>query len=260
MSDLQENLLALDARLERVQRLAKAVVLAVGRARSTAKAGELADIPKVLAAIGQRLAEVGAQAEDLPAQWNFEAVSYLSDGRFLQDLKEAAGKSDLRIFERDGQIYCFPLLLRIEPGELGVKIGRKMERRINPDGLVQLLARAQKAPQRFREDQFLGLLYRAWRRLAGGGWSGTGSGPVMALSDIYETLTLFPGTEYLAEEFARDLLLLDRKPELRTRDGCRFELPASTLGKGKTRRIVAYDEGGSEHVYIGLRFHKERPA
>ncbi|MGH7079883.1 MAG: hypothetical protein ACREFU_17530, partial [Acetobacteraceae bacterium] len=171
MSDLQENLLALDARLERVQRLAKAVVLAVGRARSTAKAGELADIPKVLAAIGQRLAEVGAQAEDLPAQWNFEAVSYLSDGRFLQDLKEAAGKSDLRIFERDGQIYCFPLLLRIEPGELGVKIGRKMERRINPDGLVQLLARAQKAPQRFREDQFLGLLYRAWRRLAGGGWS-----------------------------------------------------------------------------------------
>ncbi|MGH7068989.1 MAG: hypothetical protein ACREFO_03110 [Acetobacteraceae bacterium] len=259
MSDLEESLLGLDARLEKIQKLAKAAALAVARARSTTKTGDLADIPKALAAIDQRMAEARGQAEGLPAQWDFDAAAYLSDGRFLEDLKEEAANANLRIFERDGRIYCFPLLLRIEPKELGVKIGKKVERRVNPAGLVQLLVRAQKAPLLFNEAQFLNLLYRAWRHLAGGGWSGAGPGPVVALSDIHETLTLFPGTEYPAEEFARDLLLLDRKPDLLTKDGCRFELPASTLGKGKTRRIVAYDEQGGEHVYIGLRFVRRRP-
>lgn len=254
VSDLQASLRSLDERLERIQKLAKAAVSAVSRARNTVKTGELAEIPKALAAIGQRVAEARNQAEDLPEQWSFDAATYLADGRFLGDLKAAAAKANLRIFEQDGRIYCFPLLLRIESRELGVRIGRKVEHRINPDGLVQLLARAQKAPQRLREQQFLHLLYQTWRRLAGRGWSGTGAGPVIPLSDIHETLTLFPETEYPAEEFARDLLLLDRKPELSTRDGCRFELPASTLGKGKTKRIIAYDEEGREHVYIGLRF------
>ncbi|MGH7102578.1 MAG: hypothetical protein ACREFJ_09280 [Acetobacteraceae bacterium] len=239
-----------------MQKLAKAVVLALARARTTVKTGELAEIPRALATIVQRVAEAHGQAEDLPAQWNFDAVRYLSDGRFLEDLRAAAENADLRIFERDGRIYCFPLLLRIEPKELGVRIAKKVERRINPSGLVQLIARAQKAPQRFREEQFLNLLYHVWRRLAGSGWSGAGIGPPVAVVDIHETLTLFPGTAYPIEEFARDLLLLDRKPHLLTKDGCGFELPASTGSKGKTRRIIAYDERGVEHVYIGLRFKK----
>ncbi len=254
VSDLQESLLGLEARLEKIQKLGKALVSAVTRARNAVRTGELSEIPRALAAIGQRMAEAHAEAEDLPAQWNFDAVAYLSDRRFVEDLKEAAAKADLSIFERDGRIYCFPLLLRIEPRELGVRIGGKVERRINPTELVRLLARAQKAPQRFREEQFLNLLYRAWRRLAGSAWSAAGPGPVVALHDIHEMFTLFPGTEYPPEEFARDLLLLDRRPDLRTRDGCRFELPASTLGKGRAKRIIAYDEQGGEHVYIGLRF------
>lgn len=256
MSDLQESLLGLDARLEKVQKLAKAVASAVARARSAVKAGELAEIPKALAAIGLRMADAQAQGEDLPALWDFDPAAYLSDGRFLGDLKKAAEKADLRIFERDGRIYCYPLLLRIEPKELGLRIGKKVEHRINPDRLVQLLGRAQKRPQRLSEQNFLYLLYQAWRRLAGSGWSGAGTGPVVAVADIHETLTLFPGTEYPADEFGRDLLLLDRKPDLLTKDGCQFELPASTLGKGRTKRIIAYDERGVEHVYIGLRFKK----
>ena len=43
MSDLQESLLGLDARLEKVQKLAKAVASAVARARTTVKTGELAE-------------------------------------------------------------------------------------------------------------------------------------------------------------------------------------------------------------------------
>ena len=81
--------------------------------------------------------------------------------------------------------------------------------------------------------------------------------PVVGLADIHEILTLLPGTDYSIEEFARDLLLLDRMPDLRTRDDCRFEFPTSTLSRGRMKRIVAYDERGGERTYLGIRFVKE---
>ncbi len=257
MSDFEERLLSLDAKLDEVQRLGKAMLAAVGRTRAAVKVGRVADIERALGVVSQRFDEAKAAAGALATGWNFDTSAYMADGRFTEDLKKAAAEKGLTLFESDGRIYCFPLLLRVDAGELAVKIGRRLERRIRPSELAGLLARAQKRPQRFREAQFLEMLYRAWRRLVGAAWQGTGSGPVAGLADIHEILTLLPGTDYPIEEFARDLLLLDRRPDLRTRDGCRFEFPASTLSRGRMRRVVAYDERGQERAYIGIRFVKE---
>jgi hypothetical protein len=257
VSDFEVRLASLDAKLDEVQRLGKAVVTAVGRTRAAVKVGRVGDIERALSVVSQRVEEAKAAACALAGGWNFDASAYLADGRFALDLKQAAAEKGLRLFEADGRIYCFPLLLRVDAGELAVKIGRRLERRIRPSELAGLLARAQRRPQRFREAQFLELLYRAWRRLVGAAWRGTGAGPVAGLADLHEILTLLPGTDYPIEEFARDLLLLDRRPDLRTRDGCRFELPASTLSRGRMRRVVAYDEQGRERTYLGIRFVKE---
>jgi hypothetical protein len=67
---------------------------------------------------------------------------------------------------------------------------------------------------------------------------------------------LLPGSDYPIEEFARDLLLLDRRPELRTQDGASFEFSGSTLSKGGMKRVVIFDENGLERVYIAIRFVK----
>ena len=257
MSDFEESLLALDARLEELQKLGKSVVSAIGRTRAAVKVGRATEITKGLGAISQRMAEADGAAQGLSSGWSFDTSSYLGDGRFLDDLKAAAAEEGLSLFEKDGRIYCFPLLLRVDPKEAAVKVGRTIERRLRPSELARLLAAAQKRPQRFREQQFLELLYRAWRRLIGADRREGGAGPVVALADIHETLTLLPGADYPSEEFARDLLLLDRRPDLRTRDGCRFEFPASTLSKGGMKRVVVYDEQGKERAYIGVRFVKE---
>ena len=257
MSDFEERLLTLDAELDAVQKLGRAVVAAIGRTRAAVKVGRVADIGRGLGAVSQRLDEANAAAGALASGWAFDTSAYLADGRFSDDLKKAAAEKGLALFENDGRIYCFPLLLRVDSKEFAVKIGRRLERRIRPSELAGLLARTQKRPQRFREAQFLELLYRAWRRLVDATWRETGSGSVAELADIHEILTLLPGNDYPIEEFARDLLLLDRRPDLRTRDGCRFEFPASTLSRGRMRRVVAYDERGQERVYIGIRFVKE---
>jgi hypothetical protein len=180
-----------------------------------------------------------------------------ADGRFLADLEAAAAEKGLRLFEKNGRIYCFPLLMRIDSKEAAVKIGKTVERRIRPSELVRILTVAQKRPQQFREERFLELLYRTWRLLLPEtNAPAARSGPVISLAEIHETLTLFPGTDYPIEEFTRDLLLLDRKPDLRTRDGSRFEFAASTLSKGQIRRLVVYDEEGGERTYVGVRFVK----
>jgi hypothetical protein len=255
--DLEEQLIALDTQLEEVQRIGKAVVSAIGRTRAAVKVGRLNEITKGLSAISQQIADAQSAGGDLASAWSFDATTYMADGRFLDDLKTAAAEKGLKLFERDGRIYCFPLLLRIDPKEVAVKIGKRLERRVRPSELARLLATLQKRPQRFREVQFLELLHRTWRRLNGVNSPGKATGGVVALADIHETLTLLPGADYPVEEFARDLLLLDRQPDLRTRDGFRFEFPASTLSKGRMRRLAVYDEDGRERTYIGIRFIKE---
>jgi hypothetical protein len=257
VSDFEESLLALDARLEELQKLGKAVVSAIGRTRIAVKVGRATEITRGLGTISQRIEEVNGATHGLENSWSFDTSSYLADGRFLDDLKAAAAEKGLSLFEKDGRVYCFPLLLRVDPKDTAVKIGRTLERRIRPSELARLLATAQKRPQRFREERFLRILYGVWRRMVGTNWGGTGTGPVVALADIHEMLTFLPGADYPVEEFARDLLLLDRRPDLRTPNGCRFELPASTLSKGGMKRVVVYDEQGRERTYIGLRFVKE---
>jgi hypothetical protein len=256
VSDFDESLEALDARLEEIQRRGKAGVSAIVRARAAARLGRTNDIARALDDISRRLSEASEAAGGLADCWRFDTSAYLADGRFLDDLKAAAAETGLNLFEHDGRIYCFPLLVRVDPKANAVKIGKKIERRIRPSALARLLASEQRRPQRFREPQFLELLYRTWRRLAGADWRDTGVGPAVLLTDVHATLTLLPDADYPVEEFARDLLLLDRRPDLRTRDGCRFEFPMGALGRAR-RGLVVYDERGGEHRYIAVRFVRE---
>src|SRR5947209_18342229 len=95
VSDFEESLLALDARLEELQKLGKAVVSAIGRARAAVKVGRATEITKGLGAISQRIAEANGAAHGLASGWSFDTSTYLADGRFLDDLKAAAAEKGL---------------------------------------------------------------------------------------------------------------------------------------------------------------------
>jgi hypothetical protein len=252
-SQIEDELISLDARLEKAQKAAEGLVRGLKRVRRAGRTGHIGDIVRGLGALDDRLVDAQVAARDLSGAWRFDVSAYMADGRFLTDLRAAAAEQKLQMFERDGRIYCFPLLLRIDANQSAVRIGRKVERRVRPSELVRLLAKAQKAPQRFREPLFLDLVWRAYRRLVGREWNGIDPGRVVALIEIHDTLTLLPGSDYPQEEFARDLLLLDRHPELRTRSGERFEFPHGTTTRS-IRPLIVYDEQGAERVYYGVRF------
>ena len=252
-SDFEAELETLDARLESALKAVETLVNGLKRTRRAVRDGNASDIVKGLNGLDARIADAQSAASGVSDAWRFDVSAYIADGRFLADLQRAAGEKQLELFERDGRIYCFPLILRLEPGLSAVRVGRKIERRLRPKALVQILAKTQKSPQRFRDDAFLELVWRTYRRLVGREWSGTGPGRVVALSDIHDTLTLLPGSDYPIEEYARDLLLLDRRPDLRTRTGERFEFPHGTTTKG-IKPLIVYDEQGAQQTYYGVRF------
>jgi hypothetical protein len=252
-SEFEDALAALDARLEQALKAAGGLVNGLKRVRRAARAGQVSEIVKGLEGLDQRISDAQSAGRDLAGAWTFDTPSYLADGRFLADLEAAAAEQNLAMFDRDGRIYCFPLILRIDANQSAVRVGRRIERRIRPSQLVGVLAEAQKRPQRFREEAFLDLIYRTYRRLVGREWNGTDPGRVVPLVDIHDTLTLLPGADYPREEFARDLLLMDRRPDLRSRGGDRFEFPRGTTTKG-VRPLIVYDEQGTERIYYGVRF------
>src|SRR5262249_47987597 len=252
-SEFESELASLDMRLETAQKAAEGLVNALKRVRRAARTGHVSEIAKGLDGLDARVRDAEGAVNGLSGAWQFETSAYMADGQFLADLQAAAAEQNLAMFERDGRIYCFPLLLRIDPNQMAVRVGRKIERRIRPSELVRLLAKVQNAPQRVREQAFLDLIWRTYRRLVGRDWNGSDPGRVIALADVHETLTLLPGADYSPAEFARDLLLLDRRPDLRARGGERFEFPRGTTTKG-IKALIVYDEQGAERVYYGIRF------
>jgi hypothetical protein len=260
---LEQALRDLEGRLASASRAAKSALGELKRAHNGARLGRMRELNRSLSegsAAAKRLAEEMAAA----AAWRFDVEPYLAEGGYLDELLQEADRAGLKLFERDGRIYCFPMLLTLSGKDAAVMIDRKPERRLRPRELIRILSDRQKRPQRFNEQKLLETLFDAYSRLGTRflrNWSqqAPGPGPVVPLLAIYELLTLLPGVErsYPKEEFARDILLLDRRPDLRTRDGRRFALPAATGTKVGGRRLTVIDQQGREKTYVGIRFSKE---
>jgi hypothetical protein len=257
MAEIEAALAALDAKVAEAQKSSDQLSKALKKLRQAAATGHIGDIEKGLSTIAEHGREAEAAARSLAGAWAFDARAYLAAG-YAEELRAEVAGQGVNVFEKDGRLYAFPLIMRIDPRDALVRLGKKPARTIRPKHLAKLLAAAQKRPQRFPEARFLALLYEVYRSIAGAEWRNADRGPAISLAQIHDLLTLLPGADYPPEEFARDLLLLDRQPDLRTKDGAAFEFAGATLSKGSMKRIVVYDEQGNERTYIAVRFLKGR--
>jgi hypothetical protein len=262
-AELEQALAALEQQVEAALKTTQASKTALGKVRLAAKSGALREIDRALAGALASATELGKRLEALQSAWTFDAEAYFADGRFQAELLQAARDAGLQLFEKDGRIYCYPMLLGVAPKDLALTIDRKPERRVRPAALAKLLAARQKAPQKFPVAQFLDTLFAAYQLLAPRlhpAWriDAIGHGPVVPLADIYDTLTLLPGAsrDYALPEFTRDIHLLDRSPGLRSKSGHRFSLPAST-GSKTGKRLTMIDAHGTQHLYVGFAMHRE---
>src|SRR5215472_14989502 len=174
----------------------------------------------------RRAAREGAVATQAAAMLDYDVADAFTSGAWLDELAAAAKDAGVVLVRRDGRVTAYPVALRLDGRAQGVRIGRKLERRIRPSFVAAQLRALQQRPERFNARQFLDrlfVLYDSKARAEDPAWrpGKPGEGPLVSLADLHDLLTLLPaaGADYPVEEFAADLLRLDRQPDARDSRG-----------------------------------------
>jgi len=257
---LEDTLAALDAHLSDAERQVAALLKATRRLRRAAKEGNVASLPAAVAAAQADAARVGEPLASAAAALGYDVVEAFASGAWLDELAAAARAAGVVLVRRDGRVTAFPVALRLDGRAQGVRIGRRLERRIRPSFLAAQLKALQQRPERFNARQYLDRLFRLYEsraRVEDPSWRPTrpGQGPLVPLAELHDDLTVLPAAaaDYPQEEFVADLLRLDRQPDATGSQGHRFELGGSTGRKGG-KRLTLFDEAGEQHDYYAIRF------
>lgn len=188
--------------------------------------------------------------------FGFDIKEYLQrkDG-YLAELNDAAQKAELNIFERDGVIFCYPSLVRLEPELAVARIDKKLEPSLRPDVLVAILKKVQSREPKAKPERFVETLFEAYKYVTA--HSGREDNADVALIQIYEVLTLLPGTnrEYTLLDFTRDIYFLDTSGITETKKGFQLSLPASTVSRERSVKILPFvTRDGHEKEYASIKF------
>ncbi len=243
---------------------AQGVLGALRKIRNAARVGSLKELRSAIDAADKAEALLRQVMANGKAGWDFNEEAYLSDGSFVKELLGAAAEKSLGIFQSEDRLFCYPVLIRVLPGEKAVLIDKSREKRLRPSVLIAYLKELQKRPPRFRPEAFLESLYLAYETAIckrSRGKEQLPSEPVIALLDLYDLLTLLPGLtkEYSKQEFVRDIYLLHRSGLDTTKKGARVSFPASTGTKIPSRTLSIINEQGEMKRYYGISFSAPPP-
>ena len=262
---LDNVLNAAGTQLDEAEKQVAAVAKALRRLRRAAQEGAVSGLAAAAAAAAQAAAQAAEPLSRAAAALDYDVAAAFESGAWLHELTAAAAAAGLVLVQRDGRITSYPVVLRLDAKAQGVRLGRRLERRIGPAFLAAHLKRLQARPNRFNARAFLDRLLKPYALLARAedpGWRANqpGTGPLLALADLHETLTLLPAAaaDYPLEEFVCDLLRLDRTPDASSAAGHRFELRGAT-GKKGAKRLTLFDEAGVQHDYYAIRFSRDVP-
>ncbi len=257
---LEDTLAALDAHLANAEKQAAALLKTARRLRRAAQEGAMASLPASIAAAQADAERASEPLAAAAAALDYDVAASFASGAWLDELATAAAAAGVVLVRRDGRVTAYPVALRLDGRAQGVRVGRKLEKRIRPSFLAAQLKLLQQRPDRFNARQFLDrlfLLYDSKARAEDPAWRPTrlGQGPLVSLADLYDLMTVLPAAaaDYPLEEFTADLLRLDRQPDATDSHGHRFELSGSTGRKGG-KRLTLFDETGEQHDYFAIRF------
>ncbi len=222
------------------------------RARAAAGTGQVRDLRRALdatVALVEKLGEEVAAARD---GYDVDEAELLASGAYHKELLAAAADADVKMFEEDERLLCYPSLVRVLPGETALEIDRRRERRLRPSVVVDLLARAQRAGPRFKPQPFLSSLVTAYDLVVA--QQGKRAGAVVRLLDVYGVLTLLPGQarDYSKQEFARDLYLLDQSGLTSVGSTGRQLRWSASTGTKQAGVLTTVAKSGQQQRYWGI--------
>lgn len=248
---LEPALEALDSQLTEAARPLKGATQALKKAHDAARTGNLRDLKRLLAAAADSAEAYLREIRRAQTSWEFSAEDYLASDEYLDELRATAeelGVGGVRVL--DGRLYSFPNILRVEPRELALRIGKKKDARVRPSHVAAMLRAAQVKPPQGNLKPILQAIERAYLLKTKGEL-----GHSVPLLEIHAALTLLPGSakEYTLDDLIMDVYRLDLSGPHVTNANNRFDLPASTSTRGG-RGIRFATREGEEKLYSTIRF------
>jgi hypothetical protein len=224
--------------------------------------GNLRDIEKLR--IAARAAGDDAWSKSVDCEpLDFDTAGYLSpEGDFLPELLGEADRAGVRLFERDGVIFSYPVLVQVEPELTAVRIDKALEPTLRPSALVAILKRLQARDPKARPERFIETLLQAYKFVRARSAAGAAYIDV-PLVDIHAVLTLLPGSEkeYTVLDFTRDIYFLDTSDVREARKGYVVSFPASTSTRERKAKPLPFvDRNGQEKLYATIKFTPPAPA
>ena len=207
----------------------------------------------LVAALNLLSQEVKTASNAWPFQPDDEEAYMRSN--FADELRHVADTAGLTIHHRDGRLIAHPSIVNILPANRAVRIDRKQVSTIRPTHLATLLRANQQKPARFNGRSFLEAVHRAYMMLVGSQDPlrrlDAGRLPAVPLANIYESLTLMPGSgrDYSRTDFARDLYRLDTDGPKATSGGAHLHFHS-----GRQSRIAFVGSDGHLITYHSIAF------
>ncbi|MGH2718955.1 MAG: hypothetical protein ACRDJU_10280, partial [Actinomycetota bacterium] len=198
--DFEQALAALEGKAERAVKAAGGVARELKKAKSAAATGQVRDLRKSLEQAESLASQLASEAAMLRRSYSFDEASHLSSGSYAKELLAAAEAADLRIFEEDERLLCYPSLVRILPGDAAIEVDKRRDRRLRPSVVVRQLQAAQNRGPRFKAEPFLEAVQGAYDAVVAKETKRSGS--IVRLVDVWGVLTLLPGQnrEYTKQE------------------------------------------------------------
>jgi hypothetical protein len=253
-ASLEAALALLDGELAAAQKALAAAQRQLKQAAEASRQGNLRDLPRLLDGAVETACAFARAALDARGSWAFDGHRHLEEGAYIAELMSSAGTNGLDgVREVDGQLYSFPVVVKVDERDLSVKVGRRTQRGLRPSAVVALLKRLRSQPTKDNPRPLLVALEKAYLAATGGQ-----DGIAVPLRRIYDILVLRPGQgrEYTEVDFLLDVYRLDRAGARVAPSGRELSLPASTGTRGgKGRRFVT--ETGAERQYSSIRFDAE---
>jgi hypothetical protein len=248
---------ALEQLDERLGATARALAAAQKRLKDAVEAsrhGNLRDLPGALESLVESSGTLAQTAVNARRSWAFDSHRHLEAGDYVAELLAHAGTDGLAgARDVDGQLYSFPVIVKVDARDLSLKIGKKIHRHLRPSAVVGRLRRMRSQPARDNTRQLVTAFEKAYLAVTGGE-----DGVAVSLRRIYDLLVLRPGQgrEYTELDFMLDVYKVDRAGRQVTPAGRELSLPASTGTKGgKGIRFVG--ETGEERLYSSIRFDSQ---
>jgi hypothetical protein len=253
-ASLEAALTQLDGRLAATQKALTAAQRQLKQVAEASRQGNLRDLPRLLDGAAETAGAFARSALDASRSWAFDGQRHLDEGAYTAELIGSAVAGGLDgIREVDGQLYSFPVVVKVDARDLSLKVGRKTQRGVRPSAIVALLKRLRSQPSKDNLRPLLSAFEKAY--LAA---TGDRDGIAVPLRRVYDLLVLRPGQgrEYTELDFLLDVYRLDRAGVQVTAAGRELSLPASTGTRGgKGTRFVT--ETGEERHYSSIRFDAE---